>query len=149
MASTSSLASRRGLADETLLRTEALVGGAWRGAESRIDVRNPATGALLCSVPSLDASAAVEAVEAAARSQADWAATPPSQRSAILRRWYDLMVAHTDDLARILTAEQGKPLAEARGEARRASRLPLLAHSCRRSPTATTTSSGSPRKLCV
>jgi succinate-semialdehyde dehydrogenase/glutarate-semialdehyde dehydrogenase len=128
MSSSAGLAERLGLADHALLRTGCLVGGSWRDGEAgapRIGVYNPATGALLCSVPNLGAAALGDAVAAASAAQASWAGTPPRQRSNILRRWHDLMVTHVDDLARIMTAEQGKPLAEARGEARSVRRAPL------------------------
>jgi len=75
-----------------------------------------ASGARLATVPSLGAAATATAVASAASAQLGWAATPPKVRGAVLRRWHDLLLLHSEDLARILTAEQGKPLSEARGE---------------------------------
>ncbi|WP_298356991.1 NAD-dependent succinate-semialdehyde dehydrogenase [Rhodoblastus sp.] len=92
-----------------------LVGGVWRG-EGALDVRNPANGALLGRVPNGGAAEATEAVEIAARAQKIWAAQTAKQRAVLLRKWFDLVNAARDDLAIIMTSEQGKPLAEARGE---------------------------------
>lgn len=101
-----------------LARTQLFIDGGWRNAQdgATFPVRNPSTGALVASVASAtraDAKAAIEAAEAALPR---WRATTAKARAAILRRWYDLVVANADALAEILTAEQGKPLAEARGE---------------------------------
>ncbi len=104
------------LRDPSLLRSQAFVGGEWIDSENRIDVRNPATGERIASVPDLTAADADRAIAAAADAMSAWAATAASERARILRRWFDLLVENTDDLAQILTAEQGKPLAEARGE---------------------------------
>ncbi len=106
------------LADPSLLKTQAYVGGEWRDARSgrTIEVRDPATGELIATVPELDARDAHEAIAVAARRMEEWRTRTASERSRILRRWFDLLVANTDDLALILTAEQGKPLEEARGE---------------------------------
>ena len=103
------------LADSSLLKTQMLVGGAWRG-EGVLEVRNPANGALLGRVPNGGAAEATEAVEIAARAQKIWAAQTAKQRALLLRKWFDLVIAARDDLAIIMTSEQGKPLAEARGE---------------------------------
>ena len=103
------------LADSSLLKTQMLVGGVWRG-EGALDVRNPANGALLGRVPNGGAAEATEAVEIAARAQKIWAAQTAKQRAVLLRKWFDLVNAARDDLAIIMTSEQGKPLAEARGE---------------------------------
>lgn len=100
-----------------LLRQAALVGSRWVEANGDgIAVTNPATGALIGYVPKLGQVETQEAIEAAATAQKSWAARTAKERSQILRRWYDLMLENQDDLARILTAEQGKPLAEAAGE---------------------------------
>lgn len=106
------------LNDNTLFKTECLINGTWRRADNgrTLPVRNPATGEHLADVPDMGESETRAAVAAAAAAQKDWAARPAAERSRILRRWFDLMTAHQDDLAHILTAEQGKPLAEARGE---------------------------------
>jgi len=106
------------LKDRSLLKTQAYAAGHWRDARSGrvLEVRDPADGQLLGSVPSLDAEEVEEAISAAHRAMALWKKEPAGLRSKILRRWFDLMIEHTDDLAAILTAEQGKPLAEARRE---------------------------------
>ncbi len=104
------------LRDSSLLRSQALVAGEWIDSVRRILVRNPATGEEVASVPDLTAADAARAIAAAASAMTEWAARPASERSKVLRRWFDLLTEHTEDLARILTAEQGKPLAEARGE---------------------------------
>lgn len=103
------------LNDPTLLRTACLIDGDWVGGPDD-PVSNPATGAALAHVPSLGREAAHQAVDAAARAFRAWRKTLAKDKAAIMRRWFDLMIAHREDLARILTAEQGKPLAEARGE---------------------------------
>jgi succinate-semialdehyde dehydrogenase/glutarate-semialdehyde dehydrogenase len=105
------------LKDSTLLRTHCFVDGKWVGADApQIDVLDPASGETIATVPSLGAAETRQAIEAAARAQKGWAARPAKERSAILRRWFDLMMENQDDLGAILTAEQGKPLAEAKGE---------------------------------
>ena len=106
------------LSDPDLLRGEALIGGAWRGAAggARFAVTNPATGEVLAQVADLDAADARAAIEAAAGAQAGWAALTAKARSAHLTAWYGLIMAAQEDLARLMTAEQGKPLAETRGE---------------------------------
>ncbi|GAA0311056.1 NAD-dependent succinate-semialdehyde dehydrogenase [Rhodovulum strictum] len=106
------------LADRDLLVSRAFVGGAWIEADdgARFEVRNPATGAVLASVPDLGRAETARAIEAARGAQVAWAARPAKERAQVLRRWYELMMAAQEDLAVILTAEMGKPLAEARGE---------------------------------
>ncbi|MBO9468230.1 NAD-dependent succinate-semialdehyde dehydrogenase [Tropicibacter sp. R15_0] len=101
-----------------LMREAALVGGRWITGEATtgIAVTNPATGEVLGYVPRLGAAETLEAIDAAQGAQKAWAARTAKDRSAVLRRWYDLMMANQSDLAQILTAEQGKPLAEAAGE---------------------------------
>ena len=106
------------LKDPTLLRQQCYVDGEWIGAPSgqTVEVTNPATGAVLGTVPNLDALETRRAIEAASVAFPAWAARTAKDRAAILRRWNDLMLANADDLALILTTEQGKPLAEAKGE---------------------------------
>lgn len=104
------------LADPTLLRTDALIGAAWIGGTTRFAVTDPATGAILTQVANLGQDEALQAVGEAERAGPGWRALTAKQRSAVLQRWAALLHAHTEDLARIMTAEQGKPLAEARGE---------------------------------
>jgi succinate-semialdehyde dehydrogenase/glutarate-semialdehyde dehydrogenase len=106
------------LNDPDLFRLRAYIDGEWVTAESgeRYDVTNPATGAVLASVPFCGRAETVRAIAAAARAQKDWRRRPVKERAAILRAWHGLILQHQDDLAAILTAEQGKPLAEARGE---------------------------------
>ena len=104
------------LSDALLLRDRGFVDGTWIAAPNAFDVRNPATGALLAQMADLGPAETETAVAAAARAQPAWAARTAKDRAAILRRWCDLIIAAQDDLAVIMTAEQGKPLAEARGE---------------------------------
>jgi succinate-semialdehyde dehydrogenase/glutarate-semialdehyde dehydrogenase len=94
------------------------VDGQWRGAGdgATIPVRNPATGSLVGTIPRLGGGETREAIEAAERAWPAWRARTGKERAALLRAWFDLMLANQEDLARIMTAEQGKPLAEARGE---------------------------------
>jgi succinate-semialdehyde dehydrogenase/glutarate-semialdehyde dehydrogenase len=103
------------LNDPALLKSQMLLGGVFRGA-GEVAIRNPATGAVLAQVPNGGAAEATEAVEIAARAQKGWAALTAKQRGAVLRKWFDLILAAREDLATIMTSEQGKPLAEARGE---------------------------------
>ncbi|RFZ83634.1 aldehyde dehydrogenase family protein, partial [Shinella sp. WSJ-2] len=105
------------LKDPSLLRPAALVGTRWIEADgSGIAVKNPATGELVGYVPKLGAAETKEAIDAAAAAQKGWAARTAKERSGILRKWFELMIDNKDDLGRILTMEQGKPLAEATGE---------------------------------
>ena len=105
------------LKDKTLLKTRCFIDGKWVGAEARqIDVTDPATGEVIATVPSLGAEETRDAIEAAQKAQREWASRPAKERAAVLRRWFDLMMENQNDLAAILTAEQGKPLAEAKGE---------------------------------
>ena len=104
------------LKDAALLQTDAWINGQWVGSQTRFAVSNPATGEELAQVANVgvsDVNAAVTAAEAALPA---WRALTGKERSIILRRWFDLIVANSSDLARILTLEQGKPLAEAKGE---------------------------------
>lgn len=104
------------LNDASLLRLDALLEGEWIGATKRFEVRNPADGRLLAEVASHGADSARLAVEAAQRALPGWAARSALERSRLLQRWAQLLRSHADDLARLMTAEQGKPLPEARGE---------------------------------
>lgn len=106
------------LKNPDMLRQQCYVDGLWCDADSgqSVNVTNPATGAVIGSVPKMGAGEARRAIEAASRSWAQWRGLTAKQRAVILRRWFELMVAHTEDLAIIMTAEQGKPLAESRGE---------------------------------
>ena len=99
----------------TLIKDQCLVGGAWVGTPS-LDVLNPATGAVVGRVPDLGAEETRAAIEAADAAFPAWSGLLAKERGAILRRWYDLQREHAEDLARLMTAEQGKPLAEARAE---------------------------------
>ncbi|WP_374402892.1 NAD-dependent succinate-semialdehyde dehydrogenase [Niveibacterium sp.] len=100
-----------------LLREAALVGGLWLDATgTRVDVANPAQGGLVGRVPRTGVAEARTAIDAAVQAQPAWAARTAKERAAVLRRWHDLILQHREDLAQILTAEQGKPLAEARAE---------------------------------
>jgi succinate-semialdehyde dehydrogenase / glutarate-semialdehyde dehydrogenase len=105
----------RSLKDEGLLRQQAFIDGAFVG-DAALPVTNPASGEHIASVPNCGAAEAERAVEAASAAFKPWAARTAKERSAILRRWLDLVIASRDDLATILTTEQGKPFAEARGE---------------------------------
>ena len=106
------------LDDPSLFRQAALIGGDWIEAEPTraLAVRSPSTGALLGHVPDLGGAETETAIEAARIAQKDWAARTAGERAAVLRRWFALIVENKVDLGRILTAEQGKPLAEAIGE---------------------------------
>ena len=104
------------LNDAGLLKTDALIGGEWVSGVARFDVTDPATGLKLADVPNLGSSDALAAVAAADKAWPAWRAKTAKERHAVMMKWFSLIVANADDLARILTAEQGKPLAEARGE---------------------------------
>lgn len=106
------------LKDPSLFTEACLIGGRWIPAESgrSLDVTDPATGEVLGQVPAMGAKEARLAVEAAAAALKDWSAHSANERAAIMRRWHTLMTDAQDDLAMIMTREQGKPLAEARGE---------------------------------
>ena len=107
------------LQDPTLLKTQALIDGQWVAStecSARFDVTDPATGAVLAQVANLGAAQTEAAIAAAHRAWPAWRALPAKARSAILMKWFHLLIQHADDLARIMTAEQGKPLAEAKGE---------------------------------
>ncbi len=104
------------LEDASLLRTQALINGEWVAGQSQFAVTDPATGAHLADVANLGEIEAEAAIAAANNAWGPWRSKTAKERGAILLRWNQLLIKHTDDLARIMTAEQGKPLAEARGE---------------------------------
>jgi len=105
------------LTDTKLFRQACYIDGAWieaRGAA--IDVDNPATGEIIGSVPRLGRAETRTAIEAAARALPAWRRKTAKERAVVLRRWFDLMMANQEDLAQLMTAEQGKPLTESKGE---------------------------------
>lgn len=104
------------LQDPSLFQTQAFINGQWLGSEDTFAVHNPATGEKIAEVANLGPAAAQAAIAAAEQAWPAWRNTTAKERSQILRRWFDLLMAHQEDLARIMTSEQGKPLAEARGE---------------------------------
>jgi succinate-semialdehyde dehydrogenase/glutarate-semialdehyde dehydrogenase len=121
------------LSDPDLLSSEACVAGAWTGADDgrTFAVRNPARGDIICEVPDFGRAETARAIAAAEAAMSSWRRTTAKHRAGILRRWFDLIMAAEADLAAILTAEMGKPLAEAKGEIM---------------PMARASSSGSPRR---
>ena len=104
------------LNDPTLLKTDSLINGQWVAGTSRFDVNDPATGKKLADVANLGPADAEAAIAAANTAWGPWKAKTGKERSAILRKWFDLLMANQEDLGRIMTAEQGKPFAEAKGE---------------------------------
>ena len=106
------------LNDLALYRTQALIGGAWCDADSgaAFDVANPASGERLARVPDMGAAETRRAIEAAEAAWPAWRNRTAKERAAVLRKWFELMLAHSDDLAFLMTGEQGKPLSEAKGE---------------------------------
>ena len=106
------------LADPSLLRQQCFIDGRWVDADdgAKVDVTNPANGAVLGTVPRCGANETRRAIEAAKKAFPAWAAKPAKERGRILRKWADLMMANAEDLGKLMTAEQGKPLAEAKGE---------------------------------
>src|SRR5882757_10193755 len=106
------------LKDPSLFRQQCYIGGAWVDADSgeTVAVTNPATGEQLGTVPMCGTAETVRAIAAADKAQRAWRDVPAKERAAILRKLNDLMLANADDLALIMTSEQGKPLTEAKGE---------------------------------
>lgn len=106
------------LKDPSLLKTQCYIDGQWCDADSgeTIEVYNPATGELIAEVPKMGRAEADRAVAAASAALKSWKSKSAKERSQIMRRWYDLLIQHQEDLGIILTMEQGKPLAEAKGE---------------------------------
>jgi succinate-semialdehyde dehydrogenase/glutarate-semialdehyde dehydrogenase len=110
--------SQIALKDPSLFKTKAYIAGKWTQSddETTLEVRNPATGEILGKIPRMGQQETRRAIEAANRAWPEWRKKTAKQRSIILRAWHDLMLENADDLALILTTEQGKPLAEAKGE---------------------------------
>ena len=104
------------LADPTLLKTGALINGEWLAGDTQFAVTDPATGQHLANVANMGPKEAQAAIDAANAAWAGWRKTTAKQRANIMRKWYDLLMANQADLARIMTAEQGKPYTEALGE---------------------------------
>lgn len=106
------------ITDKRLLKTGAYINGQWTASDdgTTLDVTNPATGEVLARVANCGTAETRRAIDAAQTAQRAWSRTSVKERSAILRKWFNLMMENQEDLAQILTAEQGKPLAEARGE---------------------------------
>jgi succinate-semialdehyde dehydrogenase/glutarate-semialdehyde dehydrogenase len=102
--------------DQSLLREDCYINGKWISSDDRFDVTNPATGEVIASVPSLGADETRQAIADAEAAMKGWAARTAKERSNIMRAWYNLIMENAEDLAQIMTAEQGKPLAESRGE---------------------------------
>ena len=104
------------LEDSNLLRQQCYLNGQWVGGESDFPVHNPASGAELARVPRLGAAETRAAIAAADAAWPAWRGRTAKERAGVLRRWFELMNQHADDLALLMTSEQGKPLAEAKGE---------------------------------
>jgi succinate-semialdehyde dehydrogenase / glutarate-semialdehyde dehydrogenase len=104
------------LKDKGLLKDKCYINGAWVGGAATIDVTNPVDESVICSVPRLGTKDTRDAIEGAEKAQKLWAKKTAKDRAGILRKWFTLMMENHEDLAQILTAEQGKPLAESRGE---------------------------------
>jgi len=106
------------LDNNALLRDAAYINGEWRGARSgaRFAVKNPASGEVIAEIADLAEEDVREAIEAAHRAWAPWRSKTAKERASLMRRWHELMIAAQDDLARLMTAEQGKPLTESKGE---------------------------------
>ena len=106
------------LKDNTLLRHQCFINGTWCDADTQqtLDVTNPATGCVIGTIPKMGTDETRRAIEAANAAQPLWRAKTASERSRILRKWFELILENQEDLAMIMTSEQGKPLAEARGE---------------------------------
>ncbi len=104
------------LKDPSLLKTDALINGQWVKGSARFDVHDPATGLKLADVANLGPAEAEAAIAAANAAWPAWRSKTAKERSLILRKWFDLLMANQEDLGRIMTAEQGKPFAEAKGE---------------------------------
>jgi succinate-semialdehyde dehydrogenase/glutarate-semialdehyde dehydrogenase len=107
---------RAQLKDQSLLKDKCYIDGAWVGGAATIPVANPVDDRVIGQVPRLGAADTRRAIEAAQKAQKPWAGKLAKERAGILRKWFDLMMENQEDLARIMTAEQGKPLAESRGE---------------------------------
>src|ERR1017187_1193720 len=114
----SSIATEVPLQDLRLFRQACYIDGAWveATAGNEINVDDPSTGEVIGSVPKMGAAQTRQAIEAAARAFPEWRGRTAKERASVIRRWFALMVANQDDLAHLMTLEQGKPLAESRGE---------------------------------
>lgn len=140
------------LRDPSLLKTQCLIDGRWlaAGDGATIAVNNPATGELVASVPELGEAETQAAIAAAEHAFGEWKALTADQRAAILHKWFELLMQHQEDLAQIMTAEQGKPLAESRGEiAYAASYVQWFAEEARRVYGSTVPSPWSDKKIVV
>src|ERR1700760_2092828 len=106
------------LQDPELFRNQAYIGGRWCDADNRatLEVNNPATGEILGTVPLMGTAETRRAIDAAKNAWGDWRRKAAKDRSVLLRKWYELMLANVEDLGKLMTAEQGKPLAEAKRE---------------------------------
>lgn len=104
------------LKDKSLLKEKCYINGAWVGGSATIDVTNPVDNRVIAAVPKLGGKETREAIEGAEKAQKLWAKKTAKERAGILRKWFNLMMENQEDLAQILTAEQGKPLTESRGE---------------------------------
>src|SRR5215470_8674748 len=104
------------LTDPRLFRQACYIDGAWIDSHATIEVDNPATGEVVGTVPKLGRDHTRAAIDAAKAAFPAWSAKTGKERASVLRRWFDLMMANQDDLARLMTTEQGKPLAESKGE---------------------------------
>ena len=106
------------LNDNSLFRQQCYINGEWVDADSGEvrSITNPATGEVLGTIPNMGAVEARRAIEAADVACPAWRAKTAAERAAILRRWFELMLEHKEDLARLMTLEQGKPISESRGE---------------------------------
>ena len=115
---TSATSGAPALRDAALFRQQCYIDGEWVDADTgaTIEVRNPATDEVLGTIPKMGAEETARAIEAANRAWPAWRSRTAKERAGLLRKWYDLMMAHQEDLAVLMTLEQGKPLAEARGE---------------------------------
>jgi len=137
------------LQDSALFRTENYIDGQWvSGGASHVLVHNPANGEVIAKVTDGDAHDATAAVEAAAKAFKTWSRIPAQQRATLIRLWYDLIMANADDLGALMTAEQGKPLAEAIGEIKYgASFIEYYAEECKRVKGATIPTIANDRRL--
>ncbi|WP_448213168.1 NAD-dependent succinate-semialdehyde dehydrogenase [Colwellia sp. MEBiC06753] len=104
------------LKDSSLLRCHSYINGSWHASAKQLSVTNPATGEVVVDVSDASVDEASLAIAAAKSAFNGWSALPAGQRASLMRKWFDLMMVHQDDLATILTLEQGKPIAEAKGE---------------------------------
>ncbi|MDP7583771.1 MAG: aldehyde dehydrogenase family protein, partial [SAR324 cluster bacterium] len=107
-----------GMKDASLFRQQVYINGKWLDADSgeTTDITNPSTGEVLGTVPNCGAAEAKRAIESANAAWPIWRSKTAKERAVIMRRWYELMMENQEDLARLMTAEQGKPLSESRGE---------------------------------